>query len=103
MTCDGCPESFVCPHCGARFNVKADRNQHVRWLHEGQEEGVMRFAEDELAAEQPPGGTYCPDCDNWVFGDFVEHRELVHPPAPRTLAVSGIDSAMRFGWDKEES
>jgi hypothetical protein len=43
--------------------------------------------------------TYCPDCEQQIpDADFVAHRELEHPPTPKLLSVSGINSGERFGY-----
>lgn len=42
---------------------------------------------------------HCPDCEqNIPASRFVEHREQEHPPAPKTLAVTGIRSQEAHGY-----
>ena len=45
-------------------------------------------------------GTFCPDCGRTIYGDrdaFVAHREVEHPPAPRTIHTAGIVSQETVG------
>lgn len=47
--------------------------------------------------------TWCPDCSREIPSDlFVAHREMEHPPAPKTLVPAGISSQTRFGTDPKE-
>lgn len=47
--------------------------------------------------------TFCPDCGKQIPSDlFVAHREMEHPPAPKTLVPAGISSQTRFGTDPKE-
>lgn len=47
--------------------------------------------------------TFCPDCSREITSElFVKHREEDHPPAPKLLAVAGIESQTRFGTDPDD-
>lgn len=37
--------------------------------------------------------TYCPDCKATILGDFIRHRETVHPPSLKQIVVHGVETA----------
>ena len=52
--------------------------------------------------ELPEGHLLCPDCNTAIPSDyFVQHRERIHPPSPRTITVPGTASNERFGYQED--
>jgi hypothetical protein len=52
-----------------------------------------------------PGIIYCPDCDTTLEvtpAEFVAHRQTEHPPEPRAVAVSGIQTREAHGYQPTE-